>query len=90
MAQATPVDLGRTPPYTPPATITKVDLGSKAPVSQHRALAAAISGFKGNPDSSNPHEAAVGKIQPVVIQQPKPAKTSPATIQPIHLGTGGQ
>ena len=41
MAQATPVDLGRTPPYTPPATITKVDLGSKAPVSQHRALAAA-------------------------------------------------
>ena len=90
MAQATPVNLGRTQPYTPPAKATPVDLSSKQPVSQHRALAAAISGFKGNPDSANPHAAAVGKLQPVTIQQPKPAATTPAKPIPVHLGTAGQ
>jgi hypothetical protein len=83
------------------ALVQKVDLGQKqapasytapttpSPVSLHRALAAAQSGFKGNPDSSNPHEAAVGKIQQINLgqkQQAPPAQKA----TPIHLGAGGQ
>ena len=92
MAQVTPVDLSKKPAYIPPAQIESVDLSSPQPVSQHRALAAAISGFKGNPDSANPHEAAVGKLQPVVNPQAPaastPKNTTPAKPMPVHMGTG--
>ena len=86
MAQAEKVSLARTMPYTPPATATDVSI--KQPVSMHRALAAAQSGFKGNPDSANPHEAAVGKLQPAVIQQAKPAANAVPSATPVKLGTG--
>ena len=89
MAQATPVKIDqRQAPasYTPPATPAKVDLGEKQPVSMHRALAAAISGFKGNPDSSNPHEAAVGKIQQVNLGQKQSGGAAAPKVTPVKLG----
>jgi hypothetical protein len=87
MSQVQPVNLGFSRPAQAPAKAEPIP-SSNQPVSMHRALASAISGFKGNPDSSNPHEAAVGKLQQVNLGQDLPKKTGPTSATPVSLGSG--
>jgi hypothetical protein len=56
------------------------------PVSMHRALAAAQNGSKGDASSSNPHEAAVGKLQPVTMPKPAADNSTKPSVQKVDLG----